>query len=78
MNAPPVQYADSSGVEIAYQVLGDDPLDLVWVAGAITHLDVLWEHRATSASAMSCEDRGQTALKGIPGEWRLFALSGGI
>ena len=44
MNTPPVQYADSSGVEIAYQVLGDGPRDLVWVAGAITHLDVLWEH----------------------------------
>ena len=38
------QYADSSGVEIAYQVLGDGPPDVVWVAGAITHLDVLWEH----------------------------------
>ncbi len=44
MNGPPVRYADSSGVEIAYQVLGDGPLDVVWVAGAITHLGVLWEH----------------------------------
>jgi pimeloyl-ACP methyl ester carboxylesterase len=44
MSGPPVRYADSSGVEIAYQVLGDGPLDLVFVAGAITHLDVLWEH----------------------------------
>jgi pimeloyl-ACP methyl ester carboxylesterase len=44
MSGPPVQYADSSGVEIAYQVLGDGPLDLVWVAGAVTHLGVLWEH----------------------------------
>ena len=44
MSVPPVQYADSGGVEIAYQVLGDGPLDLVWVAGAVTHLGVLWEH----------------------------------
>lgn len=44
MSGPPVQYADSSGVEIAYQVLGDGPLDLVWVAGTLTHLGVLWEH----------------------------------
>jgi hypothetical protein len=43
MSAPPVQYADSSGVEIAYQVLGDGPLDLIWVARAFTHLGVLWE-----------------------------------
>jgi pimeloyl-ACP methyl ester carboxylesterase len=44
MSGPPVRYADSSGVEIAYQVLGDGPLDLVWVAGTLTHLGVLWEH----------------------------------
>jgi pimeloyl-ACP methyl ester carboxylesterase len=46
MSGPPVRYADSGGVEIAYQVLGDGPLDLVWVAGAVTHLGVLWEHPA--------------------------------
>jgi class 3 adenylate cyclase len=44
MNAPPVHYADSGGVEIAYQVLGEGPPDLIWVAGAITHLGVMWEH----------------------------------
>ena len=44
MSEPPVQYADSSGVEIAYQVLRDGPPDLIWVAGAFTHLGVLWEH----------------------------------
>jgi class 3 adenylate cyclase len=41
---PPVQYAQSGEIEIAYQVLGEGPPDLIWVAGAITHLDVLWEH----------------------------------
>jgi pimeloyl-ACP methyl ester carboxylesterase len=25
-------------------VLGDGPVDLVWVAGSVTHLGVLWEH----------------------------------
>jgi class 3 adenylate cyclase len=44
MNAPPVRYADSGGVEIAYQVLGEGPPDLIWAAGAITHLGVMWEH----------------------------------
>ena len=44
MSAPEVSYADGSGVEIAYQVLGEGPPDVVWVAGAITHLGVLWEH----------------------------------
>jgi pimeloyl-ACP methyl ester carboxylesterase len=44
VSAPEVRYADGSGVEIAYQVLGEGPPDVVWVAGAITHLGVLWEH----------------------------------
>ena len=44
MSAPEVRYADGSGVEIAYQVLGEGPPDVVWVAGAITHLGVMWEH----------------------------------
>jgi pimeloyl-ACP methyl ester carboxylesterase len=43
VSAPEVRYADGSGVEIAYQVLGEGPPDVVWVAGAFTHLGVLWE-----------------------------------
>jgi len=43
MSAPPVQYAANGDIHIAYQVLGDGPLDLVLVAGALTNLDVLWE-----------------------------------
>jgi class 3 adenylate cyclase len=37
------RYAKNSDIHIAYQVLGDGPIDLVYVAGAITNLDVLWE-----------------------------------
>jgi class 3 adenylate cyclase len=44
VSAPPTQYASSGGIDIAYQVLGEGPPDLIWVAGAITHLDILWEH----------------------------------
>jgi class 3 adenylate cyclase/pimeloyl-ACP methyl ester carboxylesterase len=43
-SAPPVRYASSGEVDIAYQVLGDGPFDVVWVAGSVTHLDVMWEH----------------------------------
>jgi len=43
VSAPPVQYAANGDVHIAYRVLGEGPLDLVFVAGAITNLDVLWE-----------------------------------
>jgi class 3 adenylate cyclase len=38
-----VRYAQSGDVSIAYQVVGDGPIDLVFVAGAITNLEVLWE-----------------------------------
>jgi class 3 adenylate cyclase len=40
---PPIRYAQSGDVHIAYRVVGDGPLDLMLVAGAITNLDVLWE-----------------------------------
>jgi class 3 adenylate cyclase len=43
VSAPPIQYAANGDVHLAYQVLGDGPLDLVFVAGAITNLEVLWE-----------------------------------
>lgn len=40
---PPVtQYARSGNVNIAYQVLGTGPLDLVFVMGWITHLEYFW------------------------------------
>ena len=40
---PPVQYADADGVSIAYRVLGDGPLDLVWVPGLFQTIEVGWD-----------------------------------
>jgi class 3 adenylate cyclase len=40
---PETRYARSGDVQIAYQTLGEGPLDLIWVAGYVTHLDVYWE-----------------------------------
>lgn len=37
------RYADSDGVSIAYQVHGEGPLDLVFVPGFVSHLEVVWE-----------------------------------
>ena len=37
------RYADSGGVSIAYQVHGEGPLDLVFVPGFVSHLEVIWE-----------------------------------
>jgi pimeloyl-ACP methyl ester carboxylesterase len=40
---PPIRYAQSGEVSIAYQVTGDGPLDLVLVPGFISHLEFDWE-----------------------------------
>jgi pimeloyl-ACP methyl ester carboxylesterase/DNA-binding CsgD family transcriptional regulator len=39
----PTRYAQSDDVSIAYQVLGGGPIDLVFVMGWVTHLDLMWE-----------------------------------
>jgi pimeloyl-ACP methyl ester carboxylesterase len=38
-----VRFARSGDVDIAYRVVGDGPIDLVYVEGAYTHLEVAWE-----------------------------------
>jgi pimeloyl-ACP methyl ester carboxylesterase len=37
------RYAKSGDVHIAYQVVGDGPIDIVFVPGWITHLELAWE-----------------------------------
>jgi pimeloyl-ACP methyl ester carboxylesterase len=40
---PAIRYARSGGVDVAFQVVGDGPVDVVYVGGAMTNLQVLWE-----------------------------------
>jgi pimeloyl-ACP methyl ester carboxylesterase/class 3 adenylate cyclase len=42
MDLPETRYARSGELNIAYQVLGDGPFDLVFVPGIISHLDLQW------------------------------------
>jgi class 3 adenylate cyclase len=48
VDVPQTRYAKSGDVNIAYQVLGDGPFDLVWVPGAFSHVELNWSvpHRA--------------------------------
>jgi pimeloyl-ACP methyl ester carboxylesterase/class 3 adenylate cyclase len=39
---PVTRYADSAGGSIAYQVVGEGPLDLVVVPGWLSHVDLIW------------------------------------
>jgi pimeloyl-ACP methyl ester carboxylesterase len=43
MDPPETRYAKSGDVHIAYQVVGNGPLDLVWVPGATSNIELLWE-----------------------------------
>lgn len=43
MEAPEVRYAKSGDVHIAYQVVGNGPIDLVEVPGWVSHLEHSWE-----------------------------------
>jgi pimeloyl-ACP methyl ester carboxylesterase len=43
MTSAPIRYAENGDIHIAYQVVGEGPIDLVCVMGSITNLNVLWE-----------------------------------
>jgi len=45
---PEVRFARSGEVNIAYQVVGSGPIDLVYIQGAYTHLEAEWELPAFS------------------------------
>lgn len=43
----PIRYADSGGLQIAYQVVGDGPLDVVFAADWANNLELMWENPQT-------------------------------
>lgn len=67
---PETRYADSGGVSIAYQVVGEGPIDVVVVPGFGSHLERAWElprlahfyHRLSSFSRMILLDKRGTGL----------------
>ncbi len=46
LRTPETMYARSGDVNIAYQVIGDAPLDLVFVMGWVSHLEYFWREPA--------------------------------
>jgi pimeloyl-ACP methyl ester carboxylesterase len=67
---PETRYAKSGAVRIAYQVVGQGPLDLVFVPGCISNLDVHWEepgfshllHRLSAFTRLILLDRRGSGL----------------
>jgi len=70
MEAPETRYARSGDYSIAYQVVGQGDLDLVYVPGLASHLEVFWEepaysrflHRLASFRRLILMDRLGTGL----------------
>ena len=70
-----VLYARSGDVNIAYQVVGDGPVDLVLVSGFVSHLEIDWEDgesahfldRLASFSRLIRFDKRGTGLSDRPG-----------
>jgi pimeloyl-ACP methyl ester carboxylesterase len=65
--APRTQYADSGGCSIAYQVIGDGPVDVFFLQGLLSHLDMQWcdpifsaflHHLASRARLIVMDQRG--------------------
>ena len=48
MQAPVTSYASSGDVNIAYQVIGEGPFDVVYIPGAVSHVDLIWDDPARS------------------------------
>jgi len=67
---PETRYVESGGVHIAYQVLGRGARDIVFVPGAMSHLDLLWEdpetadffHRLAALGRLILFDKRDTGL----------------
>ncbi|MEA2883130.1 MAG: hypothetical protein QOH32_2386 [Bradyrhizobium sp.] len=67
---PQTQYVQTAGVTIAYQVVGEGPVDLVLVPGFLSNIEVLWEeprvarflHKLASFSRLIIFDKRGTGL----------------
>jgi class 3 adenylate cyclase/pimeloyl-ACP methyl ester carboxylesterase len=40
---PQTRYARNGDIHLAYQVTGDGPIDLVYIAGQVSHLEAIWD-----------------------------------
>jgi pimeloyl-ACP methyl ester carboxylesterase len=72
---PTTHYARSGDVNIAYQVLGDGPIDLVFVMGWVSHLEYFWRephfarflhHLASFARLIVFDKRGTGLSDRVP------------
>jgi pimeloyl-ACP methyl ester carboxylesterase/DNA-binding winged helix-turn-helix (wHTH) protein len=79
---PETNYVQNGDVNIAYQVVGDGPVDIVFVMGWISHLEYFWKHhlfasfleRLASFSRLILFDKRGTGLSDRVADDRLPTL----
>lgn len=45
----PIRYVNNDGISLAYQVVGRGPVDLLFISGFISHLEISWEEPGYAA-----------------------------
>jgi hypothetical protein len=45
MDVPETRYAKSGNVHVAYCIRGDGPVDLVFIPGWVSNIELMWEDR---------------------------------
>jgi len=88
---PETRYVKVGDVHLAYQIVGDGPVELAGgrIRGIAVHIgsrvaslaerdEVVVSstvHDLVAGSGILFSDRGTHGLKGVPGEWHLFAAA---
>jgi class 3 adenylate cyclase/pimeloyl-ACP methyl ester carboxylesterase len=64
---PKTQYARKGEISIAYQVVGDGPIDIVLVNGLMAHMDLLWTEPQATATLRQLGSFSRLILFDKPG-----------
>ena len=62
-----VEYAHRGDISIAYQAIGDGPVDIIFGAGLVSHLDLLWADPYATAFLRRLASIGRLLLFDKPG-----------
>jgi class 3 adenylate cyclase len=79
---PETKFAWNGDVSLAYQVVGEGPVDLVYLQGYASNVALSWDEVLVSetirnlvaGSGMAFDERGRHRLKGVPDEWQIWAV----
>ncbi len=48
----PIRYAKAAGINVAYQILGDGPIDIVYEPGLLNLVEATWEEPAIESTRL--------------------------